>query len=356
MSLQPAAKAATPEPQRPPAPDYRITVDGADITAKVAPRLIDLTLTDNPGFEADQLDLALDDADGALAIPPRGAVVDVAIGWRGDGLTEKGTYVVDDVEHTGAPDRLTIRARSADLRGGLTAKREQSWHATTLGAVIQTIARRNKLDPVIAAELAGRAIAHLDQTDESDANLLTRMARDYDAIATVKAGRLVMLPNGRGLTASGQALLPVTITRASGDSHRFAASDRGAYTGVRAHWHDTRAGAKDSVLVGSDKAPDEPETTEPSAGSVKVMRHTYASKANAQRAATAEWQRLQRAVAEFSITLARGNPALIPELPAQVSGWKPEIDGADWIVKRCIHRLTTESLTTAIELQIRTPD
>ena len=356
MSLQPAAAADRPAPANPPAPDYRITVDGQDISAKVRPRLIELTITDNPGFEADQLDLALDDSDGKLTIPPRGAVISVALGWKGEGLTDKGTFTVDDVEHTGAPDRLTIRARSADLRASLTAKREQSWHATTVGAILRTIAERNKLDPVIAEILAERAIAHLDQTDESDANLLTRMARDFDAIATVKSGRLVMLPTGRGVTASGKVLMPVTITRQSGDQHRFSAADRGAYTGVRAYWHDTRSGQKDSVLVGNDDQPEEPDTTEPSAGSIKALRHTYASKANAARAAKSEWQRLQRAVAQFTITLAHGNPALIPELPVLVRGWKPEIDGADWIIQRPTHRLTPDSLTTVLELQIRTPD
>lgn len=33
-----------------------------------------LTLTDNRGFEADQLDLELDDADGQIVLPRRGTV------------------------------------------------------------------------------------------------------------------------------------------------------------------------------------------------------------------------------------------------------------------------------------------
>lgn len=354
MSLQPAQRDTAPEPLPPDAPDYRISVNGQDITPVVQARLIELVVTDNPGFEADQVDLVLDDTDGRLTIPPRGAKVSVAVGWQGEGLTDKGTFVVDDVEHNGAPDRMTIRARSADLRAGLTQKREQSWHDTTLGAIVRSIAERHKLDPVIAEILADRAVQHLDQTDESDANLLTRIARDYDGLAAMKSGRLLLIPSGRGVTASGSPLMPVTITRASGDSHRFAVSDRGAYTGVRAFWHNTATGVKESVLVGDDQQPDEPDTTEPSAGSIKTLRHTYATKRTATTAAKAEWDRLQRSVASFSITLARGVPTLIAELPASVSGWKPEIDGADWIVKRATHRLTPESLTTAIELEIRT--
>ncbi|EFA0018738.1 TPA: phage late control D family protein, partial [Escherichia coli] len=33
----------------------------------------------------------LDDADGQLQLPPRGARLTVLIGWKGEPLTEKGT-------------------------------------------------------------------------------------------------------------------------------------------------------------------------------------------------------------------------------------------------------------------------
>lgn len=70
----------------------------------------------NRGFEADQLDLELDDADGKIVLPRRGAVITLALGWKGQPLFPKGAFTVDEIEHTGAPDRLTIRARSADFR------------------------------------------------------------------------------------------------------------------------------------------------------------------------------------------------------------------------------------------------
>lgn len=412
--------------QQPPRPAYRIEVSGRDITPLVDARLVDLVLTDNRGFDADQLDITLDDSDGALELPPRGARVRVALGWAGQALEDKGEYVVDEVEHSGAPDKLTLRARSADLRGSFTTRREQSWHATTLGDILRTLAGRNQVQAVIADTLAAQAIAHLDQTDESDANLLTRLARDFDAIATIKDGRLLFMPAGQAATASGQPLPPVTLTRSSGDSHRFAVADRGAYTGVKAYWHNTRTGKKDEVLVGEDynetdetapesggvrtltrvyaskKAaqravrnswakiqagpnkrqysgvranwadkktgksgselagkegqPPAPAATEPSADNLKVLRHVYATKENAERAARAEWQRQQRGVEEFSLTLAHGRPELIPELPVRVQGFKPQIDAAAWLIARITHRLGDGGLTTVMELEVLARD
>ncbi|QVM87412.1 hypothetical protein I0D68_20035 [Pseudomonas lalucatii] len=52
-------------------PLCRVLVDGRDITASISARLVSLTLTDNRGLEADQLDIQLSDHDGLLAIPAR---------------------------------------------------------------------------------------------------------------------------------------------------------------------------------------------------------------------------------------------------------------------------------------------
>src|SRR5699024_6330028 len=125
-----------------------------------------------------------------LALPPRGAELRLALGWRGQPLVERGTYIVDEVEHSGAPDALTIRARSADMRQGLPGKRTQSWDDLTLGDIIATIAGRHDLAAKTGQTLQGIYLEHIDQTEESDLHFLTRLAERFDAIATVKAGNL----------------------------------------------------------------------------------------------------------------------------------------------------------------------
>ncbi|SPX13680.1 Gene late control D protein [Escherichia coli] len=69
-------------------PDFDILAEGKTLSG-VAERLMSLSLTDNRGFEADQLTITLDDADGQLQLPPRGARLTVLIGWKGEPLTEK---------------------------------------------------------------------------------------------------------------------------------------------------------------------------------------------------------------------------------------------------------------------------
>lgn len=340
-----------------PAPAFRILLDGDNITRRVSDRLISLTLTDERGFEADTLQLEIDDADDGLALPPRGAKISVAIGWANEALEDKGTYLVDEVEHVGAPDRISIRARSADLRTGLTTKRQRSWHGQSLGNIVRSIAAAHSLTPSITAALAATVIDHIDQSDESDINLLTRLAGQLDAIAAVKADRLLFITAGTATTASGQPLPATTITRASGDDHRYSIADRAGYTAVKANYHDAKAAEQKHILVGNETIDSDDATpNEPSAGNTKTLRHIYASKANAERAAKAEWTRIQRGVAEFSINLATGRADLFPELPITVSGFKPEIDQAQWIATRVTHKLTDAGYTTGLDLEYKPAD
>ncbi len=344
--------------QQHPRPIYEVSVDGKDITATLQGRLVSLTLTDNRGLEADQLDIVLDDSDGRLNLPPRGAQIRLALGWADEGLVDKGSYTVDEVEHAGSPDQLTIRARSADLRAGLATQKERSFHRQTLGEIVRTLAGETGLSASIPEHLAAQVIEHVDQTNESSANLLTRLAGMFDAVATVKDGKLLFIAAGGAVSAGGSQLPSVRITRQDGDSHRFSVADREAYTAVRASWNDIDLGTKGEVIWGKEEDAAERDgkpkvALDPSAENIKTLRHVYANQANAKRAARAEWRRLQRGMATFTITLARGRPELFPEIPATVSGWKPAIDNTDWLISRVTHNLTDSGYTTTLELEIR---
>ncbi|AZD34650.1 hypothetical protein C4K22_1897 [Pseudomonas chlororaphis subsp. aurantiaca] len=327
-----------------PVPAFRLSVDGKDIAQLVSPRLMSLLLTDNRGIEADQLSITLSDHDGMLAIPRTGAVIRLWLGWSDTGLVDKGTYTVDEAEHTGAPDVLNIRARSADLRKGLKTKRERSWSNTTLGKVLGDIATNNGLKATIASALGGLPILQLDQANESDANLISRVGEEFDAVVTVKAGCLLCLPAGGGKTASGLALPHITLTRADGDQHRYLQADRDSYDGVRAYFYDVNSAKKQEVIAGGGE-------------NLKDLRHTYSDRQSALRAARSEFNRLQRGSATLSYTLAVGRPDLIPELTYTLLGVKAEIDEIIWYGGNVQHNLSADSgYTVSLELESKLPE
>ncbi|SHF00029.1 hypothetical protein SAMN02745148_01562 [Modicisalibacter ilicicola DSM 19980] len=324
-------------------PDYRISLQGEVITPRFRGRVESLRLTDRRGLEADQLDLVLTDDDGALALPPRGAELTLAIGWKGEALVERGVFIVDEVEHSGAPDKLSIRARSADMRGSLPGKRTQSWHQLTIDDIVTTIAKRHELTPKIGKHLGGIRVSHIDQTDESDLNFLTRLAERFDAVATVKAGNLLLIPAGAATTASGLEITPIQLRRQDGDQHRYVVTDRDSYTGVIAYWNDVSGAKRQEVIAGDDD-------------NAKRLRPTYASSEDAIAAAQGEWQRLQRGHAEFTLSLAEGRPDLYPETPAWLLGWKREVEETPWLITEVIHDISDSAYTASLQFEIRNTD
>ncbi|MGM8733146.1 phage late control D family protein [Enterobacter hormaechei] len=375
MNIQAGAKIA---------PAFMLKQDNEDITQDFSDRLISLTMTDNRGFEADQLDIELDDTDGQIAMPPRGATLTLWLGWQGSALIKKGTFTVDEIEHRGAPDTLTIRGRSADFRGSLNSRREQSWHDTTLGVIVETIATRNKLEASVADMLKAIPVHHIDQTQESDAAFLSRLADLNGAAVSVKAGKLLLLKAGSGMTVGGRTIPLMTLERGDGDRHQFAIADREAYTGVTAKWLHTKDPKPQKQKVKLKRKPkvqhlralQHPKATKTTAkvkakkeqearegeymagesDNVLELTTIFATKAQAMRAAQAKWDKLQRGVAEFSISLAIGRADLFPETPIAVKGFKRVIDEQAWIISRVVHNLNGNGYTTGLELEVKVSD
>lgn len=345
-------------------PALNVLMGGKALTV-LDEKLISLELTDNRGFNADELTISIDDSQGDIALPPRGAELSVSLGWQGEPLIYKGIYVVDEVSHSGPPDRIDITARSADFRDEFNVKREVSWHDVTVERIVSAIAHRYKLKPIISEQLMNAEIDHADQTQESDMSFLTRMADILGAIATVKNGCLLFILPGGGVSANGKALPEFAITRSSGDRHSFRIADRDAYTGVQAYWLDLNFGKKKKVTVRKRKKTTEKKPRSSSRegdyiagedGNVFVLRTTYSSEIAAQRAAAAKWQQLQRGAAEFNLTLAYGRADLYPEMHGTVTGFKEAIDNQDWIIAKATHSIDDNGFQTRLELEAKIPE
>lgn len=357
-------------------PAAELTIDGRRFGTQAMSRIISISLTDKRGFEADELTIELDDHDGTIAIPKTGSKITLKLGYQETGLVEKGEYLVSEFTASGSPDRLSITARAADLAEALAEQVEKSWHKQTLYQIIETIAKKHKYEYIISKEYQNQKIEHIDQTNESDASFMSRIAEQYDAIATIKNGKLLFIPAGESQTASGQPILPTTITRASGDSHSFTYSSSNSYQAVRAYYTDKKTGQKKEVIVNKDNAYPNKKTTQQTktvkgktfkakkkendnqkvnaeGQKIKTLRHLYATESGAWSGARGAFKKIQRGVAEFSITLAVGRPDLYPETPAVVQGFKPEIDAEAWLITEVSHKIDSGGYTASIQFEAR---
>ena len=324
---------------------YKILVNGLDISEKIQTRLIRLNITDNRGIEADTVEIELSDHDGFLLIPPKGAELDVYIGWSNQGLVYKGKYIVKEREYSGVPDILTIRGASADLKATFKKKKERSFDNKTIKDIVNTIATEQQLKAMINDQLGQIILAHIDQ-NESDANLMTRIADEHDAIATVKNGYLLFMPKGESKTISGLDLPMFIITRNMGDSHRWADTD-GAdeVSGVTVYYYDNDKAKRQKVTIGmSDE-------------NTRELRNIQRDEKSAKRIAQAEFNRIKSKSATFSYKLAYGKPELIPEMQMQFMGLKSEIDDIIWLGTRVVHTLSSDNgYTTDLELEVYLPE
>lgn len=215
-------------------PNYFITINNASAPF-LNQHIMSIELTEHRGFDADNLQLRIDDSAGNIILPDRNAEIHLQIGF-GVNLVDKGKFVVDAVSHSGAPDIITIGAHSADFKKEFIERKSALYEEMTLEELIKTIADKYDYDYAVADSLKDIMIKSKQQADESDANLLTRIAEEYDAIATVKMGKLLFLERGRGKSASGQSLPTIYHSRSDGDKHNYSVNDRDQYSGVEARY------------------------------------------------------------------------------------------------------------------------
>jgi len=78
---------------------------------------------------------------------------------------------------------------------------------------------------------------------------------------------------------------------------------------------------------------------------------SYVTEVNALGAARSEWQRIQRGLAEFELTLGRAD--ISPETPVTAQGYKPEINATPWIIDEVTHNFTARGYTCSIRMERR---
>lgn len=361
-------------------PVAKLSINGKPFNTDALSRIISISLTDKSGFEADELTVSLSDHDGKLALPPKSAEITIALGYIETGVVDKGSYKITEVSWSGAPDTLHITAQSADTSDRFSEAKEKSWHKTSLKEIIESIAAANSYTPIIGKAYQDEKIDHIDQSNESDAAFLSRLAERYDAIATVKHGRLLFVSSGEATTASGQPLPTIRITRNSGDQYTFRYSNTESYNAVRAYYIDKQTGKKHEVVITEDnydpvkktvtttkqyktkrkdgkthktttKEVTEIKQADTTGKKIKTLRHTYQSPKTAATGARAAYKKLKRGAMEFDISLAVGRPDIAPESPVTLQGFKPEIDAEKWVGKETVHTLDGNGLTTAVKLQ-----
>ncbi len=316
-------------------PAFRIEANGGDITQLIADRLLSMRLNEQAEQQSDSLEITLDDRDKRIPVPANGTWLRVWLGYSSGGRTPvyMGAFAVDEVELSMGPRSMVIKATASNTAPTLQKEqRTKSWHNTTLGAVVQEIAGRHNVVPVIKGELASQQIKHEDQTNESDQAFLTRLAEKFKATIKPADGKLVVVPRGATDNAGS-----VTIRQEEVTNWRATLKNRGAYGGVKAKWLDRTVNKEKVVTAGE------------SGGALPVFeeKQLYKTQAEAQKAAESRLQSLRAGEVRVNITLP-GRPDVNAEGMVTLAGFRGEVDGT-WNVKNVTHDLGSSGYVTTVE-------
>ncbi|GGU68759.1 phage late control protein [Pseudomonas laurentiana] len=318
-------------------PVFRIVADSKDITALINDRLLLLRTSDKPGMESDEFELRIDDRDGAVALPKRGANIEVYMGYAGQSLARLGRYTVDEVEVSGPPDSIVIRGKAGDMRGSGKTTRSGSWEGVPLQQIVRDIAARNGWQPVCSVQTK---VPRVDQLNESDFNFITRLARQYDCTAKVADGKLMVMPRQGGQSASGKTLGVVVIKRSDVSRWQFRFSDKTTHKAVQTKHQDKKTGKLQVVDLGNDESPD-------GLPPVHTDRHIYPNKSAAEQAAKARLAAFSRSTAGVRLEMA-GRVDLFAERMINAQEFKPGLDG-EYLVDSVEQVFTQSGWSTTVE-------
>lgn len=319
-------------------PYVSLVSGGTDLIPVWGPLLVDATVTDERGEEADKLSVTLDDLGGRVAYPPTGARIVVSGGYRETGAAVTGEYVVDSIALEGWPQRIVIEASSVEAAKPAAKERKTETHkqedVPTVGDLIDRIAGRVGLQPVVQAAVRAIPIVEaVHQTEMSDLAFVNHTVRQHDAMMAVKSGRLVVVRRGSMQSASGKPIAPVVVApRLNLLSYRVRWSDRPLHGKVETRYYD-RGGNETRTLevpVGKQGGPGAS-----SSDVVARLREPFPTEEEARQAAEARAREITRGDGSATFEI-EGDPTVGAEIPVLAQGIRSGVDGL-WVPTRVEH-------------------
>lgn len=168
----------------------QVTYNSKDISEALAQYLISASYTDNLSGQVDDISLTLEDKAGLWQsdwMPVKGATLDITLctyNWQGlyDGEfdTTLGTFEVDEIEMTSAPDVVNIKAVAISVGDDSTLRstlRSKTWENISVRKVANDIAWENGMKLFWDCD-DNPNIDKLEQNDESDLSVLQKVCDD----------------------------------------------------------------------------------------------------------------------------------------------------------------------------------
>lgn len=168
--------------------------NGVNITKSIIPYLKDITYTDSEEDNADDLQITLQDREEVWANQWISDMINSSVNntfslkavilrknWNGDGkddLLDCGTFELDDVDYSGPPDEMRIKATSLPYSKPIRdTKRSRAWEAYNLSGIAREIADSAGMS-LLYSSAKNPLYDRREQYRESDFAFLSRLCHD----------------------------------------------------------------------------------------------------------------------------------------------------------------------------------
>lgn len=195
--------------------DWRVFVDGQDMTAGMRNYLTRISVSDKAGSASDACSLEFDDAGGQVKLPAEGALVQVFL---------QGALVftgkVDSVRSSGSRGggrTLAVTAKGFDAKG--KAKEPQSHHMDD--ATLQQFLDKAASNAGLSGAKIDPAFANMTRTywsasGESFLHIGQKLARELGGTFKIRGDQAVLVKRGQGTNATGSPM-PTVVGQVGGN-------------------------------------------------------------------------------------------------------------------------------------------
>lgn len=320
-------------------PGWTLSYKGIGITGAIEKMVLSVTYTTHMGGAAPGLEIELEDRDKRWQgpwFPSRGDLVTAAIGYAGEGLVSCGSFQVDEVELTGAPDVVHLRCIAAYITDAMRTANSIAYEGVTLLGIARTIAAKYGFSVVGAAVNPDVSFARQTQSQEGDLEYLHRLAREHNYEFTVRGQSLVFY----SVPALEQHGSVAILKRPDVTRFSFKAKTRRLYIAAQVSYQDPDTKALITQTVSANPAP-------PVGDTLKLVLRCE----NGQQAALkaqGELHSMNRLQMTGELTMP-GSTTVTGGVKVTLSGFG-EFDG-DYMVKQARHKLSRESgYSTEVEV------
>ncbi len=222
------------------APQWVLTYEGVNITADISAMVLSISYTDYLSELSGEVEVVVEDHDQkwqASWYPALGDELNLAIGYRGEGLLPCGEFQVDQLELTGPPDTFTMRCLAAFITPAMRTRNSVGYEGQTLLGIAQTIAEKYGLALISGPDVIDIAFERVTQKHETDLAFLKRLAVEHDYDFTVRGSILVFYSR-----TALEAVTPIqTVTRTDLERFEFRNRTHTIYRAAQVAYQDLTA-------------------------------------------------------------------------------------------------------------------